>query len=147
MAAQGVVYHARHRMLGRPVAIKMLHPSLFPTEADRRRLRGGRGGRSAPTPERGAVVRDRRGQRLALPRPGVRRRGTLESHLAGRPQPPRKAAALVATLARAVHAAHLKQIIHRDLKPANILLHARRSGSHGGPSAGRGLAARASFLV
>ena len=35
----GVVYHARHLTLNRPVAIKMLHPSLFPTEADRRRLR------------------------------------------------------------------------------------------------------------
>ena len=72
----GVVYHARHRMLGRPVAIKMLHPGLFPSEADRRRLRArGGGGRPAATPERGAVVRDRRGRRLALPGPGVCLRG------------------------------------------------------------------------
>ena len=37
----GVVYHARHVTLKRAVAIKMLHPSLFPTDADRSRSRGG----------------------------------------------------------------------------------------------------------
>jgi predicted Ser/Thr protein kinase len=48
----------------------------------------------------------------------------LSVGLAEKPLPPRKAAELVAVLARAIHAAHELGVIHRDLKPTNILLSA-----------------------
>src|SRR5262249_3437684 len=48
--------------------------------------------------------------------------GSLAQKLAGTPLLPRQAAALVATLAQAMSAAHQQQLVHRDLKPANVLL-------------------------
>jgi tRNA A-37 threonylcarbamoyl transferase component Bud32 len=118
----GVVYKARHLKLNRLVALKMIldggqndpdQVARFRTEAE-------------------AIARFRHpnivqiydiGEHLGPPYVSLEllEGGTLANRLAGTPQRAPAAAALMATLASAMEAAHQAGIVHRDLKPANIM--------------------------
>jgi tRNA A-37 threonylcarbamoyl transferase component Bud32 len=119
----GVVYKARQTSLNRFVALKMIlagpyagaeHLARFKLEAE------AVAGLDHPAIVRIHEIGSHDGRSyLALEYvPG----GTLAERLRNGPLPPREAAGLVETLARAVHVAHRKGIVHRDLKPGNVLL-------------------------
>jgi serine/threonine protein kinase/tetratricopeptide (TPR) repeat protein len=119
----GVVYRAWDTQLNRAVAVKTIHTPAGATPEAVARFRA----------EAVAVARlqhpnivqvfetgEHDGQPyVALEYvPG----GSLAQLLTGRPVRPADSAALVETLARAVHYAHRRGVIHRDLKPANLLI-------------------------
>src|SRR5437868_1574204 len=119
----GVVYRAWHLRLHRRVALKMLlaGPHAQPEERERflreaEVVAGLRHPNIVQVYEAGDV--DGRSYFTMELVEG----GSLAQQIQGVPQPFRKAAALVATLADAVQVAHQSGIMHRDLKPANILL-------------------------
>jgi serine/threonine protein kinase len=119
----GVVYRARQVSLRRVVALKLIRDAALASDQDRGRFRI----------EAEAVARMGHpnivqiydvGQHQGRPYLAMEliEGGSLEQHVASRPQSPELAAKLVLILAQAVEHAHARQIIHRDLKPANILL-------------------------
>src|SRR5271167_3122175 len=119
----GVVYRAWHLRLNRAVALKMLlaGPCARPEELERF-LRESQAVARLGHPNIVQVydMGDVEGRPYFTME--LVEGGNLADQIRGVPQPAHQAAACVATLAEAIHAAHQSSIVHRDLKPANILL-------------------------
>jgi WD40 repeat protein/serine/threonine protein kinase len=119
----GVVYKSRHCHLQRLTALKMVLAGEFASSTQQLRFRL----------EAELAARVRHPNIVQLyeigsydGRPFLALEwiegSSLADRLDGRPWAPGEAAALVETLARAIHVAHCEGVVHRDLKPANILL-------------------------
>jgi formylglycine-generating enzyme required for sulfatase activity len=119
----GVVYRARQLGANRLVALKMIRAFEHASPTDRLRFQI----------ETEAVARLQHPHIVPLHEVGEVRGqpffslefcdgGTLTDQLKKQRPTPHEAAALIETLARAVHYAHLRGVVHRDLKPGNVLL-------------------------
>lgn len=122
----GVVCRARDRLLGREVALKLIHSGVLASDEELRRFRL----------EAEAVANLRHPSLIMVHETGeadgqlyftmtLAENGTLGARLQkGGALPPREAAELVRHLAEGIFHAHTRGVLHRDLKPANILFDA-----------------------
>jgi tetratricopeptide (TPR) repeat protein len=119
----GVVYRARHRQLGRLVALKMILAGRFASVADVQRFLV-EAEAAAQLDHPGIVpiyeIGEHQGQRYFAMK--LIEGGNLAERLASLRADVPSAVALLARVARAVQHAHERGILHRDLKPSNILL-------------------------
>jgi WD40 repeat protein len=124
----GVVYEAVQESLGRRVALKVL-PRTGPSDPTRRERFRREAQLTARLHHPNIVQVFEVGEHEGQPFLALEfvTGPSLAGRLRGTPQPPHPSAALVETLARAIHHAHEHGVVHRDLKPSNILL--RKSGS------------------
>src|SRR5206468_8494930 len=120
---QGVVYRARQKSLNRIVALKVIGLGRWATRAHLKRFRL----------EAEAAARLDHPCIVPIHEVGERESccyfsmnlvegSQLDEVVKRKPMPLRRAAELIAKLARAVHYAHEHGILHRDIKPGNVLL-------------------------
>ena len=118
----GVVWEARHPVLGTPVALKLLPEPLADEEARARFLREARACAELRHPHVVRVVdagEDRGRPWLVM---DLLQGEDLARRLRRGPLPPAEAAQLAALLARALEHVHAQGVVHRDVKPGNVLL-------------------------
>ena len=119
----GIVYRARQTSLGRTVALKMLLRGAMASDDDLARFRAE--AEAAAQLSHAAIVpvyevgqQDGHSYFSMKCIDGQ----TLSQRLTDGPLRPRAAAEILATVARAIDAAHERGVLHRDLKPSNILI-------------------------
>ena len=119
----GVVYKARHRKSQKIVALKVLVAGRFSRPSDLERFRN-ETQIVAELDHPNILPIYEVGEHDQLPFLAMKlmEGGNLTAQLERYRTDPRRAAHLVANLARAVHYAHQRGILHRDLKPDNVLL-------------------------
>jgi tRNA A-37 threonylcarbamoyl transferase component Bud32 len=119
----GVVYKARQVHLKRLVALKMILAGEHTTPEEVARFKAE--AQAAARLHHPSIVQVYEiGDHNGLPYFSMElvEGGSLAAALRAKPLPPRRSAALIEAIARAVHHAHEQGVLHRDLKPANVLL-------------------------
>lgn len=119
----GVVYRARQPALNRFVALKMVRRADLENDELRARFRAEAEVVASLHHPHIVQVYDY-GEHEGAPYLALElvAGGSLGQWLDGTPWNPRRAAALLEQVARAVHFAHQRGVVHRDLKPGNLLV-------------------------